>query len=501
LARNEIAADEGFMTDLPSNRSFADRAEFGRRLAALGEFPGLCLALALVGAVAGLDYLTGYEIRLSILYMLPIALATWTGGMYSGLLVSMAGVACWVLSFDSKPSYAHQVYYYWEGGMLIVTFYLFVRLIWGLRKALARADERFLHMLEGLHAGVYVVDDSSGRVLYANRRLAHMIDANPFSVPATAFEGRFNIVSTSTMEPPATRPPAGGAPVIFHSDEAHDEETDRWYLIQSGPIHWENNAHVTLKVVTDISGQKQAQILQRQHQEMLHNNARFAALAEIASTLAHEINQPLMAIASYHEACMMLLSKENCDTGQLMEALQKSRAQTLRASQIIATTRGFLHRRAPSRSRGNMNEAVADAVQFIELELRDAQATVDLQLSPSLPDAVFDRTLIVQVIINLLHNGVDAMQSVTLFPCTLIVRTGVGSEGEILVSVIDRGSGIPETVAEKLYTPFFSTKAQGLGLGLCICRSVIEAHAGRLWHTANPGGGTSFHFTLPVNQT
>lgn len=471
-----------------------------RRLAALGEFSGLCLALALVGLVAGVDYLTGYEIRLAVLYILPIALATWTGGTYSGLLMSVLSTGFWVLSFQFKNLYAHQGYYYWEGAVLLTTFCAFVRLVCGLRNALARADERFVRVLEGLHAGVYVVDEGSGRVLYANRRLSHMIDADPFSMLASAFEGRFTIPGTSSMEQEAAQPTTG-KPILFHSYEACDGETDRWYLIQSGPIHWENNEYVTLKVMTDISGQKQAQMLQRQHQEMLHDTARFAALAEIASTLAHEINQPLMAIATYHEACLMLLSKEECDMGQLAHALQKSRTQALRASQIVATTRGFLQRRAPSRSICSINEVITEAVRFIELELRDAEATVDLQLSDSLPNAEFDRTLIAQVIINLLHNAVEAMRLIVLFPCTVTIRTSMDSDGCILVSVADRGSGIPDTVAEKLYTPFFSTKPQGLGLGLCICRSVIEAHMGRLWHAPNPGGGTSFHVTLPVQQS
>lgn len=487
------------MNDPLSNRNLPSQAGLGRRLAALGELPGLCLALALAAVVAGVDYLTGYELRLAILYMLPIALATWTGGMYSGVLVSMVGAVCSIVSFQSKHIYSREVFYFWEAVVLVATFWIFVRLICGLRDALARADERFLRVLEGLHAGVYVVDEGNGSLLYANRRLAQMIAANPFSLPVAAFESRFNILSTSTIEPPEVRGGSKKQP-LFQSSEARDEESDRWYLIQSGPIHWENNARVTLKVITDISGQKQAQMLRRQHQDMLHNNARSAALAEFASTLAHEINQPLMAISSYHEACMMLLSKQDCDLQPVIEALQKSRTQALRASQIIATTRGFLQRREPSRAVCNMNEVITEAVQFIELELQGTEATVDLQLSSTLPEAVFDRTLIVQVIVNLVHNALEAMRSVTLFPCTVTVKTSSEGDNEILVSVSDRGEGISAEITEMLYTPFFSTKPQGLGLGLCICRSVIEAHAGRLWHSANPGGGTSFHFTLPVGH-
>jgi len=486
------------MNDFTPNKKRFFSTKFVEQMAALNELQGLLTAILLICIVATVDYMTGYDMRLAILYMLPIALATWTGGVNSGIVASIISTGCWLTSFQPNHLYSREIFYYWEGLILIVTFLIFVHLISGLRGALARADKRFVRVLESLHAGIYVIDNIEGKVLYANRRLAKMIDNNPLLMRASDFESHFSVVGKSTTDRQGVQS-LDSEDIHFSSREAHNDKDKRWYLIQSGLIHWENNERVTLKVITDISEQKQAQILRHQHQEMLHDTARFAALAEIASTLAHEINQPLMAISSYHEACIMMLSNGQHDTATIIDAMKKSRAQAMRASQIIASTREFLQRRTTIQARCNINEAVNEAVEFLEVELQEAGVSVDLQLHDSLPDFIFDRTLIAQVIVNLLHNAIDAMRSIKLFPRSVIIRTNMESESEVLIAVIDRGTGIQADVADKLYTSFFSTKPQGLGLGLCICRSVVEAHAGHLWHSVNPGGGTAFQFTLPLN--
>jgi two-component system, LuxR family, sensor histidine kinase DctS len=469
----------------------------GWRRPVLGKWTGLLFAFVLVAVVAAADYVTGYEVRLSILYMLPIALATWTGGMRTGSLVALAGGACWLVSFRSNNIYSDSLFYYWEGVVLMITFLVFVLLLAHLRSALARADERFLRVLEGLYAGVYVAEQGSGRVLYSNRRLARMIGTDPLSMHAAEVERRFSMTRAGE---PVKRPQPAGEVDGFVSEEARDERNDHWYLVQSGAIPWERNQHALLKVFTDITEQKQAQILKQQHQDMLHDAARVTALTEIASMLAHEINQPLMAIASYTDACLRLLAKEHCATGDVVTALEKCRVQAVRAGQIIHRTRDFIRRRNPDPVRGDINAVVRDALQSIELELQEIEVTAELLLDETLPMLLFDRTLIAQVLINLLHNAVDAMRPVEPSQRRLRISTAADSDGMVVVSVADQGSGIPEAAESQLYTPFFTTKPQGLGLGLCICRSVIEAHAGRLWHSAVAGGGTSFHFTLPCED-
>ena len=452
--------------------------------------------MGLVAVVATLDYVTGYEVRLAILYMLPIALATWTGGIQSGILVSLASVTCWSISFHPNHIYSREIYYYWEASVLVVTFIVFILLLDRLRNALELSDKRTLHVMEGLSAGIYVVDESSGRVLYANSRFAEMVGTASASLNASEFEKNLHIVTSTSREHEIA-----GETTVFQYHQARDERSGQWYLVQSGPIHWENDMHVQLNVLTDITDHKQAAVLRRQHQEMLHNTARFSVLAEIASMLGHEINQPLMAIATYNAASVMLLKKPDPDIPEVIVALEKSRAQSVRASQIVEKTRGFLRRRAPSLDAGQINDVVRDAIDSLELELQDDTISVELRLADPLPEAIFDRTLIEQVVANLMRNAIDALRE--LQPGErgrIMVRTERAADGALHVSVSDNGMGIAPGIAEHLYAPFCTSKPHGLGLGLCICRSVIEAHAGRLWHETGANAGTTFHFTLPVQD-
>ncbi|MET0963980.1 MAG: ATP-binding protein [Noviherbaspirillum sp.] len=449
-------------------------------------------ALVLVGLIALLDFATGYEIRLSMLYMLPIALACWTGGAASGMAITFIAVACWGVSFYANNIYSREVFYIWEGCVLAITFSVFVLLLTRLRSALQNADRRFRDVLDGLSASVYAVAERSGTVLYANRHLVELLKADPTGAASTAVDARFRAFGG-----------AGGAPVPdqaasrFSHFEAHDEQSSKWYWVQSGYISWETGERVRLKVLTDITEQRQASALRQQHQDMLHNTARFAVLAEIASMIGHEINQPLMAISTYTSAGILLLSKPQPDIPEAVAALEKARTQVARSSDIVERTRGFLRRRTATMSDGDINSAIRSATQSMELNLQDPLLSFRMHLAERLPSLLFDRTLIEQVVINLLSNALDAVRASPGMHGRIDIATELADDGSVTVSVHDNGIGISATCEEDLYKPFYTTKPEGLGLGLSICRSVIEAHAGRLWHESMPGRGTLFRFILP----
>lgn len=449
-------------------------------------------ALVLIGLIALLDFATGYEIRLAMLYLLPIALATWVGGVVSGMLLAAIAVLCWGLSFYANNIYSREVFYIWEGCVLALTFAVFVLLLSRLRDALHSADRRFRDVLDGLSAAVYAIGERSGTVLYANRHFGELLQADPVGRPSSVIDGRFRIVD-------ATAGAAEAQPSIsrFRHDEAHDEQTGRWYLVQSGHITWETGERVQLKVLMDITEQRQASALRQQHQDLLHNTARFAVLAEIASMLGHEINQPLMAISTYTSAGMLLLSKPEPDIAEAAVALEKAMAQVSRASDIVERTRGFLRRRVPAMSDGDINSAVRRAAQSIELNLQDPALSFRMDLAANLPVLLFDRILIEQVVINLLTNALDAVRAAPASEQRIEVTTGLAPNGAVRVAIRDSGAGLAGASDDALYRPFYTTKSDGLGLGLSICRSVIEAHAGRLWHDRHDGEGTTFQFTLP----
>lgn len=453
----------------------------------------LPVAAALTAGVALLDYATGYEMRLAILYLLPVALATWSSGLAAGAVASAVAVACWGYGFWPSHIYSAPIYYYWEAAVLVATFALFTWLLHHLRGALARADRRLLHVLDGLPAGIYVTEEASGRLLYANRHFGRMV-GEPLEERARQFEQRLRADAAPDAQDEAP----------FHYREARDEASGHWFLVQTGTIQWEDDRRVKLNVLMDVTDRKQAAALRRRHQELLHNAARSAVLAEIASMLGHEINQPLMAIATYNDAGIMLLSRERPEIEQVISALGKSRAQALRASEIVERTRSFLRRRAPTLAAGDINEVVRDAVQALELELQDASVRVDLTLSPDLPQLDFDSGLVQQVVVNLLRNAIDAVREADPGARWISVCTGRSADG-IEVTVADSGPGIAPDLLPRLFTPFFTSKPQGLGLGLCICRSVIESHAGSLWYEPGAaitkgeaaGAGAVFRFTLP----
>ncbi len=474
------------MALVTSTSRIATRAGTIRLLERLPQHPGraIPLVLCLAAAIAVADYRTGYELRLGILYLAPITLATWQCGRAWGLLVAGLGPLAWGVSFSSQNTYSRSIYFYWDCLAMAATFVLVVELLSRLRSALARSDERFLRVLDGLYAAVHVTDEQ-GQIVYANRKLVELMGVGPAPPTAADIAARF---------PPS--PSEAAADGLFAGSEVRDSSDGRWYLVQAGQIPWVDRRRVSLQLMTDITAQKHAQALERERQEALHHTSRLVALAEAASTLAHELNQPLLAIVGYNAACIRLLQAEDVDRAEVQTAMEKCRAQAVRAGEIINRLRTLTRRRAPDFVRCDLNAIVRQVLAWCEAELESAHVQVELTLpEPSLRVRV-DRILIEQVILNLMQNAVDAMREAARERRTLRVACSVAADGAANVVIEDRGGGISPAVAERLYTPFFTTKRDGLGLGLSICRSVVEMHGGRIWHDSNAEGGTSFHFVL-----
>jgi len=445
------------------------------------------LALLMVALVAALDRATGYELRFAVLYLAPIVLAAWVGGMTAGVLFVALSCFLWLLSFGSSHPYSGDFFFYWEGVAMLAVEIAFVFLLTRLRVALSRADERFVHVLEELQAAVYVADHDSGRILYANHNLARLLDADPDSLDARELGERFGITPLATPQ----------GQTEFVSREIRNPASGRWYLVKSGPIPWTSRRQVSLQVITEITELKQAQALKRQNQEMLHQTARLASLAEIASTLAHEVNQPLMAIATYNDAGLRMLGGTRFNKDDLLTALQRSREQALRAGKIIRGVRDFIRSRRTTPTDCDINALVRHALDLLETPLDENGIDVALSLSDTPLQARADQTLLVQVILNLVQNAIEAMAKNDPARRKLSIASTRTAEGTIIVSVSDQGRGIPADLGEQPYMPLFTTKMQGMGLGLSICRSVVEAHGGRIWHGKNVDGGCSFHFSLP----
>ncbi|MFL6659020.1 MAG: PAS domain S-box protein [Massilia sp.] len=254
--------------------------------------------------------------------------------------------------------------------------------------------------------------------------------------------------------------------------------------------------------ILDISDRKRAEELSRQQQEKLQASARLATMGEISSMLAHELNQPLAAISSYTTGALNVLERAGSegkalDAALLQGALEKASVQAQRAGQIIRSVHQFVKQREPERQPIAIASLVDGIATLIELQARKYFVAIRTDIAPDLPCVSADRMMLEQVLLNLTRNGIEAMQDVA--PERRILRITAGMvEAQVCVAVSDHGHGISADVAERLFSPFFSTKAEGMGMGLSICRTAVEFHGGTLTHRANPEGGTIFSFSLPV---
>lgn len=257
-----------------------------------------------------------------------------------------------------------------------------------------------------------------------------------------------------------------------------------------------------LSAVLDVSEQRRVEELSRQQQERLQASARLATVGEMASLLSHELNQPLSAIASYATGSLNLLDDPAPlpDTPALLrQALERIATQAERAGKVIKSVHDFVRRREQARE-PVAPELLLDAVMpLVRLQARKSGCRVELDVPPKLARLHCDRTMVEQVLLNLSRNGIQAMDGFTPAPDrVLTIRLRARTPRWIELAVLDCGPGISPDVARQLFTPFFTTRGEGMGLGLSLCRTVIEQHGGALDFENRPGGGCEFRFTLPT---
>ncbi len=246
--------------------------------------------------------------------------------------------------------------------------------------------------------------------------------------------------------------------------------------------------------ILDITDRKRVEDLNRQQQEKLQSTARLAVMGEMASTLSHELNQPLSAITSYTTGCINLMDQRD---ERIRPALERIQQQAARAGQIIRSVHDFVRRREPAKEVSFIADIVDATMPLMLLQARKAQVRIECTVDAGLPPVLAERVMIEQVLLNLTRNAIEAMTG--LDPERRVLQVHASSaQDTVEVAVIDHGHGIGEEAAAKLFTPFFTTKDEGMGMGLNICRTTIEFHRGRLWFEPTPGGGATFRFTLPT---
>jgi two-component system sensor kinase FixL len=246
--------------------------------------------------------------------------------------------------------------------------------------------------------------------------------------------------------------------------------------------------------VRDLTERQQAETRLQELQAELVHFSRLTALGEMASALAHEINQPLSAIANYLNGGKLLLAREPVQHALVSGAIDRAASEALRAGEIIRRLRDFVSRGESERKIESLPKLIEEASALALVGAKEHGVRVRFEVDPEIDHVVADRIQIQQVVLNLIRNGVDAMAESPRRE--LVLSVTALDEGDALVSVADSGPGISPEIADQLFTPFVTTKRTGMGVGLSISRTIVEAHGGRIWAEPNPGGGAVFRFTL-----
>jgi len=246
--------------------------------------------------------------------------------------------------------------------------------------------------------------------------------------------------------------------------------------------------------------QSRAKEALRYAQAELAHVARVTTLAEMTASIAHEVNQPVAAIVNAGAACLRWLNRGTPNLDEARRAVEWIIEEGNRAGDVIRRVRALANKADTQKAPLDINDVVNEVIALVQRELVSRRVSLRMELAPALPVVLADRVQLQQVIINLVMNGIEAMETVTDRPRELVIRTGRNEVGQVLVAVEDCGVGISAENADRLFKAFFTTKSSGMGMGLSICRSIIEAHGGRMSAANNARSGATFQFTLPVHQ-
>ena len=384
-----------------------------------------------------------------------------------------------------------------------------------IRDQLSASHERFTTVLEGLEAAVSVLSVQQGELLFANRsyRLWFGAEAGGHALLASGTAPTLPItVSDHDDEDNLSGLPTQDlAGLGANPREVYAEALGKWFDVRARYLQWTDGRLAQMLIATDVTARRRAEEQAASQAEKAQVSSRLITMGEMASSVAHELNQPLTAITNYCNGMVSRVKADTIDRDALIAALGKTARQAERAGQIIHRIRAFVKKSEPQRLRSQARAIVEDAVELAGIELRRRNVAIQHYVARRLPDLMCDPILIEQVLLNLLKNAAEAIDSAGLpasrrhIELRVIPRHSPEEGGVIEFSVTDTGPGLPDEVIARLYEAFFSTKADGMGIGLSLCRSIIESHRGRIkaqnLYNGSTVTGCRFAFTLPVETT
>lgn len=385
------------------------------------------------------------------------------------------------------------------------------------RDQLSASHERFTTVLEGLEAAVSVVSVDQGELLFANRSYRLWFGADAKGHTELAGGELLNINAPETGDIVDTVDTFGGLPTHEITNASADmrevyvEQQQKWFDVRARYLQWTDGRLAQMVIATDITARRQGEELARHQAEKSQVTSRLMTMGEMASSVAHELNQPLTAITNYCNGMVSRVKAGSITETDLIVALEKTAKQAQRAGQIIHRIRNFVKRSEPQRQPSSAQQIIDDATELANIEMRRRGVTLHAYVAQHLPLILVDPILIEQVVLNLLKNAAEAIDNGKM-PSTRrtielrLIPKHTADEGHCVeCTITDSGPGLPEEVIHRLYEAFFSTKTDGMGIGLSLCRSIIESHQGRIKAENLYNGaeviGCRFTFTIPVESS
>ncbi len=384
-----------------------------------------------------------------------------------------------------------------------------------IREQLSASHERFTIVLEVLDASVSVAPLGSQELLFANKLYRQWFGSQT--------GGHLQMVAQAGVLPARRSvPPASDSDSDTVSDGLSDDrmaaaqsenaeiympELGRWLEVRSRYLTWVDGRLAQMVIATDITPRRQAEEQAARHTERAQSVSRLITMGEMASSVAHELNQPLTAINNYCSGIISRIHSGQITPESLMTALEKTAHQAQRAGQIIQRIRDFVKKSEPNRQLADVASMVSEAVELADIELRRHNVRLTHYVAARLPLLMADSILIEQVLINLMKNGAESIALAQRPPAGRCVELRVvpkhlGDQEVVEFSVQDTGQGLSEEVLERLFEAFFSTKQEGMGMGLNLCRSIVESHQGRMQaqniYNGSEVTGCRFSFWLPL---
>jgi PAS domain S-box-containing protein len=346
-----------------------------------------------------------------------------------------------------------------------------------------------------------VIGDVQGRIIEANQAFLDIVGyTREDLVPGRLRWTELTPVDWRDTDEQAIEELKAGGTVQPREKEYFRKDGSRVPVLV-GATTFDNRREEGVAFVLDLTERKRVDEALRDAQTNLAHVMRITTLGELTASIAHEVSQPLAAITANAEACLSWLGRGTPDLQAARRSVEWIIDDGKRANEVIRRVRALAKKAGIEKVPLDVNDVVRETIALVQRELTSHRVSLQTKLAPALPMILVDRVQLQQVIINLVMNGIEAMQAVADRPRELKIRSGQDEAHQVHVSVTDCGVGISAENADRLFNAFFTTKTSGMGMGLSICRSIVEAHDGRLWATANVPYGATFQFTLPLNAT